>query len=191
MEACRHIRNSRPVLPIAARVSNRVSSEYHYKSHAVYPGKQSIAVKGVHKTSKNNHVYQEGRGTLVINQSLSVSSGFGPPLINHCSFRWRLRSSTIFCWFLVSFFFFLGTGDDPFSPPSSAPLAAGVPWIDTLGVPSLDLTGVLLPLPLGLLASRKASSTIAALPLWVILPASTCHISGPKKVLIWPPHPEG
>lgn len=110
--------------------------------------------------------------------SLSVSSGFGPPWVNQCSFLSLLRSSVAFNWFRVGFFFFFIISTLP--AESSAPLATGVPVLEPAGLWRRERTGVLAPLPFGDFAS-KASSITATLPWCVILPASTFHISGPMR----------
>ena len=107
-------------------------------------------------------------------------------MINHCSFLCLLRSSRALIWLRVSFFF-LTTG--PAAAPPSASLPAGVAVadpagvcnLDPAGVCNLDRAGVFVPLPLGVFPSANASSTTAALPLCVILPASMCQISGPLQ----------
>jgi len=104
-----------------------------------------------------------------------VSSGFIPPCVSQWSFRNLRRSSWTFIWLRVSFFF-LTTGIP--SLPFSAPLPAGVALADTVGVWTLERTGVFAPLPF---LPLNASSIRGFFPLCVTLPASTFQISGPTK----------
>lgn len=99
--------------------------------------------------------------------------------MSHSNFRCLRRSSLAFNWLRVNFFFFLrGSGVDV-PVAASFPLAAGVAALEAAGV----MAGLALreaSLDGGFaLASRKASSTIAAFPWWVRRPASTFQISGP------------
>lgn len=95
----------------------------------------------------------------------------------------RLSSRSFSCFRVIAFFFFFGMGIDPFVgfEASSPELAAELGTLDG-GLPALlpaRLASLLAVLELGLLSS-KASSTTAALPLWVRWPASTFQISGQR-----------
>ena len=100
----------------------QLTSLIYVKEHknSYIPYVQQLAMRAIdtiHKTDSN--------------QSLSVSSGFGPPKVSQLSFLILLRSSWAFIWFRVNFFFFLTAGVLAASP--SAPLAAGVACAEAAG----------------------------------------------------------